>query len=211
MTDDRRILRRRLRSARRALTPAQQRKASQDLMRQLIHSQLFVRSWHIAFYLANDGEIDPAPLMAAARRLGKHCYLPIVSGWPADRMHFQRISRDQRWTKNRFGIIEPVANRQRQAPVWRLDLVLLPLVGFDPKGNRLGMGGGFYDRTLAYRRRRTQWMGPVLLGLAHHCQKVAELPTASWDIPLDGIVTDQEKIGSQRCLNSTASDGSRSK
>ncbi|SDR70952.1 5-formyltetrahydrofolate cyclo-ligase [Halopseudomonas xinjiangensis] len=211
MNDDRRILRRRLRSARRALTPAQQRKASQELLRQLIHHQLFIRSRHIAFYLANDGEIDPAPLLAAARRLGKHCYLPIVTGWPADRMHFQRISRDQRWTKNRFGIVEPVANRQRQAPVWRLDLVLLPLVGFDSTGNRLGMGGGFYDRTLAYRRRRKQWTRPVLLGLAHHCQKVERLPTASWDIPLDGIVTDQEKIWFQRCLSSTASDGSRSK
>ncbi len=211
MNDDRRNLRRHLRFARRALTPTQQRKASQDLLRQLIHNQLFVRSRHVAFYLANDGEIDPAPLMAAARRLGKQCYLPIVGGWPADRMHFQRITHDQRWTRNRFGITEPLVNRQRQAPVWRLDLILLPLVGFDSKGNRLGMGGGFYDRTLAYRRRRTQWKGPVLLGLAHHCQKVTEIPTARWDIPLDGIVTDQEKIWFQRCLNSTASDGSRSK
>lgn len=211
MNDDRRILRRRLRSARRALTPAQQRKASQDLLRQLIHHQLFRRSRHIAFYLANDGEIDPGPLMSVAARMGKHCYLPIVDGWPADRMHFQRIKKPQRWTRNRFGITEPVADRLLQAPAWRLDLILLPLVGFDSEGNRLGMGGGFYDRTLAYRRRRQHWKAPVLLGLAHHCQKVESLPSASWDIPLDGVASDRETIWIQRCLSSTASAGSRSK
>ena len=211
MNDDRRNLRRRLRSARRALTPAQQRKASQDLLRQLIQHPLFRRSRHVAFYLANDGEIDPAPLMAAARRMGKHCYLPIVDGWPADRMHFQRLGTHQRWVRNRFGITEPVAEPRRQAPVWRLDLVLLPLVGFDPSGNRLGMGGGFYDRTLAYRQRRRTWKAPVLLGVAHACQKVESLPAASWDIPLDGIASDREMLCFQRCLNSTASAASRSK
>lgn len=211
MNDDRRTLRRRLRSARRALTPAQQHKASQDLLRQLVQHPLFRRSKHIAFYLANDGEIDPAPLMAAARRRGKHCYLPIVAGWPGDRMQFQRVDGQQRWARNKFGITEPIAERRRQAPAWRLDLVLLPLVGFDPHGNRLGMGGGFYDRTLAYRRRRQHWKAPVLLGVAHYCQKVPRLPIASWDVPLDGIASDRETLWFQRCLSSTASVGSRSK
>ncbi|CEA03400.1 putative 5-formyltetrahydrofolate cyclo-ligase family protein [Pseudomonas saudimassiliensis] len=191
---DRSTLRRQLRAARRALSPLEQHQASQRLWRQLAQHPLFRRARHIAFYLANDGEIDPAILLEHAQRLGKHCYLPVITGWPADRMHFQRLVPGQRWITNRFGIREPLVDPDLQARPWRLDLVLMPLVGFDEAGNRLGMGGGFYDRTFAYRRRRQCWTGPRLLGLAHHCQKVAQLPTASWDIPLDGIVSDQQII-----------------
>ena len=191
---DRSTLRRQLRAARRALSPLEQHQASQRLWRQLAQHPLFRRARHIAFYLANDGEIDPAILLEHAQRLGKHCYLPVITGWPADRMHFQRLVPGQRWITNRFGIREPLVDPDLQARPWRLDLVLMPLVGFDEAGNRLGMGGGFYDRTFAYRRRRQCWAGPRLLGLAHHCQKVAQLPTASWDIPLDGIVSDQQII-----------------
>lgn len=191
---DRRTLRRQLRAARRALSSLEQHQASQRLWRQLAQHPLFRRSRHIAFYLANDGEIDPAILLAHAQQLGKQCYLPVITGWPANRMHFQRLVPGQRWVTNRFGIREPLVDPGLQARPWRLDLVLMPLVGFDEAGNRLGMGGGFYDRTFAYRRRRQHWIGPRLLGLAHHCQKVAQLPTASWDIPLDGIVSDQQII-----------------
>lgn len=192
--EQRAALRRQLRQTRRALTPLQQRQASQQLLRQLAQHPLYRRSQHIAFYLANDGEIDPSLLMRHARQLGKHCYLPVLSEWPATRMHFQRLQPNQRWTINRFGIREPLPDRRRQAKPWRLDLIFMPLVGFDETGNRLGMGGGFYDRTFAFRRQRQCWTGPRLLGLAHSCQEVSQLPTASWDIPLDGIVSDQRMI-----------------
>ncbi|HDZ56434.1 MAG TPA: 5-formyltetrahydrofolate cyclo-ligase [Pseudomonas xinjiangensis] len=192
--DTRTSLRRRLRQARRALSPAQQHQASRKLYRQLAQHPLFLRSRHIAFYLANDGEIDPALLMAHARQLGKQCYLPVISGWPADRMHFQQILPGQHWVTNRFGIREPRVCRSRQVRPWRLSMVLMPLVGFDTEGNRLGMGGGFYDRTFAYRRWRPRWRGAKLVGLAHSCQKVSALPIASWDIPLDGIISDTERL-----------------
>lgn len=192
MSNERSLLRRQLRQSRRNLSPQQQRQASRKLLRQLAQHPLFRRSRHIAFYLANDGEIDPAALIEQARKMGKHCYLPVLSAWPANRMNFQRLVKGQRWTRNRFGIREPLPNRGLQARPWRLDLVLMPLVGFDEQGNRLGMGGGFYDRTFAYLRRRQHWTGPRLLGLAHACQKVERLPAASWDIPLDGIVSDRQ-------------------
>ena len=194
MSTERTSLRRQLRQARRALPPLQQRQASQRLLLQLAQHPLFRRSKHIAFYLANDGEISPELLIQQACRMGKHCYLPVLARWPASRMSFQRILPDQRWVKNRFGIREPERNHPLQARPWRLDLVLMPLVGFDDKGNRLGMGGGFYDRLFEFRQRRQRWPGPKLLGLAHHCQKVDNLPTAPWDIPLDGIVTDQQVL-----------------
>ena len=69
----------------------------------------------------------------------------------------------------------------------------MPLVGFDAAGNRLGMGGGFYDRTLAFMQRVPR-PSPVLIGVAHQCQQEAQLPAAAWDIPLQLIVTDKKTI-----------------
>lgn len=183
-------LRKQLRQARRALTSVQQRKAAEQLRRHLAQDIRFLRARHIAFYLASDGEIDPAPLLRLATRYRKHCYLPVLQRWPATGMVFQRLVKAQRWQRNRFGIREPRTNRKRQIKAWRLDLVLMPLVGFDAAGNRLGMGGGFYDRAFAYRRRQPNTGRPRLLGLAHQCQQVERLPCAGWDIPLDGVVTD---------------------
>ena len=106
-------------------------------------------------------------------------------------MVFQRIHPGEKMQPNRFRIPEPRKNIARQRKVWTLDLVLLPLVGFDDAGGRLGMGGGFYDRSLAYLARRKQWRKPTLLGLAHECQKVERLAQASWDVPLQGTVSDR--------------------
>jgi len=185
-------LRRLLRTARRALTPAEQHQASKGLYRQLAQHPLFRRARHIALYLPNDGEIDPRPLLREAQRRGKHVYLPVLHAWPRTRMAFQCFERGESLRRNRFRIPEPVINRRRQRPTWALDLILLPLVGFDEHGGRLGMGGGFYDRSLAYQQRRTTWKKPRLLGLAHECQKVERLTQASWDVPLAGTVSDRE-------------------
>ncbi len=150
-------LRRLLRNARRALTTAQQRKATLGLYRQLAQHPLFRRARHIALYLPNDGEIDPCLLLREAQRRGKRTYLPVLHAWPRTRMVFQRFEQGEKLRPNRFRIPEPVTDRKRQRPVWALDLILLPLVGFDEVGGRLGMGGGFYDRSLAYQARRQTW------------------------------------------------------
>ena len=184
-------LRRLLRQARRALTPAQQREAARGLYKQLAQHPLFRRARHIALYLPNDGEIDPRLLLRAAQRRGKATYLPVLSPWPQTKMVFQRIRPGEKLRPNRFRILEPRLNIARQRKVWTLDLVLLPLVGFDDAGGRLGMGGGFYDRSLGYLARRKQWRKPTLLGLAHECQKVERLAQASWDVPLQGTVSDR--------------------
>lgn len=184
-------LRRKLRQSRRQLSPAQQRHAARRLYRQLSHHPLFRRARHIALYLPNDGEIDPRLLLRAAQRRGKATYLPVLNPWPRTRMVFQRIEPGERLRRNRFGIFEPVIRTARQRRVWALDLLLMPLVGFDGNGGRLGMGGGFYDRSLAYRARRKKSHKPTLLGLAHECQRVDRLPLESWDVPLLGTVTDR--------------------
>ncbi len=173
-------LRRRLRKARRALTPGEQRQAARGLYRQLAQHPLLRRARHIALYLPTDGEIDPRLLLREAQRRGKHTYLPVLSAWPRTKMVFQRIRPGEKLRRNRFRILEPRINPAAQRKV-----------GFDPLGGRLGMGGGFYDRSLAYRSRRQNWHKPTLLGLAHECQKVERLDQASWDVPLRGTVTDK--------------------
>ncbi|CRM35165.1 MULTISPECIES: 5-formyltetrahydrofolate cyclo-ligase [Pseudomonas] len=185
-------LRRLLRKARRALTPSEQRQAAQGLYRQLAQHPLFRRARHISLYLPTDGEIDPRLLLRAAQRRGKATYLPVLSAWPRTKMVFQRVRPGDKLLPNRFRILEPRADAHRQRKVWALDLVLLPLVGFDNEGGRLGMGGGFYDRSLAYLARRNTWRKPTLLGLAHECQQVDRLAQASWDVPLAGTVTEKQ-------------------
>lgn len=189
-----------LRNARRALTPSEQRKAAQGVYRQLAQHPLFRRAKHISLYLPTDGEIDPRLLLRAAQRRGKATYLPVLSAWPRTKMVFQRVRPGEKLLPNRFRILEPRVNVRRQRKVWALDLVLLPLVGFDDAGGRLGMGGGFYDRSLAYLARRQHWRKPTLLGLAHECQKVERLVQASWDVPLAGTVTDKQWYIAQASL-----------
>ena len=151
----------------------------------------FIRAQHIALYWPADGEIDPRPLMHYALRKNKKVFLPrLRSGF---RMQFVEYKKNTAMRRNRFGIPEPV---QRVAvAIGDLDLICLPLVGFDRHGGRLGMGGGFYDRTFA---RRTANRKPLLIGLAHHCQEVEELPCEPWDIPLAGVITDWEAIPASR-------------
>ena len=197
-------LRRMLRKARRALTPSEQHRAALCLYRQLAQHPLFRRAKHFSLYLPTDGEIDPRLLLRAAQRRGKATYLPVLSAWPRTKMVFQRVRPGEKLRPNRFRILEPRANICQQRKVWALDLVLLPLVGFDDAGGRLGMGGGFYDRSLAYLTRRQNWRKPTLLGLAHECQKVERLVQASWDVPLAGTVTDKRWYIAQTPLESAA-------
>jgi 5-formyltetrahydrofolate cyclo-ligase len=191
-TPSRPQLRRLLRNARRALNRAEQRQAAQGLYRQLAQNPLFRRARHISLYLPMDGEIDPRLLLREAQRRGKATYLPVLSAWPRTKMVFQRIRPGEKFRPNRFRIPEPLISARRQRKIWALDLILMPLVGFDDQGGRLGMGGGFYDRSLAYQARRKAWHKPVLLGLAHECQKVGKLAVASWDVPLQGTVSDKD-------------------
>lgn len=196
MTDtDRSRLRQQLRQRRRALTREQQQQAAQSLCEQLERQPLFTRSQHLALYLPNDGEIDPTPIIHSAWRLDKHCYLPVLKPGDDKQLWFVPYSADTALRPNRFGIPEPVADyRETRAPN-TLDLVLMPLVGFDENGGRMGMGGGFYDRTFAFKQSDHS-KPPYLLGLAHECQRVAQLELASWDIPLDAIATDARMIPS---------------
>ncbi|MCB1874388.1 MAG: 5-formyltetrahydrofolate cyclo-ligase [Chromatiales bacterium] len=181
-------MRRDLRQQRRDLTSAQQRRHAHAAANLLTRLPQFASSRRLAIYLQNDGELDTGPIAVMAWQRGKSCYLPVLRPGRQSRLSFALYTPDGALRPNRFGIPEPLGTRLH-APR-QIDLVLVPLVAFDLNGNRLGMGGGFYDRTFAYRRRGG--MGkPLLIGLAHDLQGVRSLRRYPWDVPLDGIVTER--------------------
>ncbi|MBQ0719684.1 MAG: 5-formyltetrahydrofolate cyclo-ligase [Gammaproteobacteria bacterium] len=182
-----------LRQRRRSLSARQQRHAATAISRHLRQLQAFQRAQRIAYYLANDGEISPHIAIDRAEKRGQHIYLPVLHPLKHNRLYFTSHRNQPELCTNRFGIAEPRLKRNPVAPVWTLDIILLPLVGFDRYGNRMGMGGGFYDRTLA-RLNNSDLKRPLLIGLAHHCQEVEQLQAQNWDIPLDIIATDRELI-----------------
>lgn len=181
-------LRRQIRAARRALGRHQQRTASRRLCARLALCAELKRAHHIGLYWPMDGEIDPRPLLK--RFPHKRFYLPALPRSGRTAMTFLHWPGASLRYRNRYGIPEPVLGRSASISPERLDLVLLPLVAFDPSGARLGMGAGYYDRTFAFKHHRPG-TGPDLVGVAHQLQCVDHLPMESWDIPLKLVATDQ--------------------
>ncbi len=181
-------IRRTLREKRQQLSTTQQQQAAQAIVTLVTRSPYWQRAQHIAFYIAQQGELDPCWLQQQAEQEGKQCYAPIVQH-PQRTLTFAAYTRNSQWTVNRFGIAEPISADHYSAQ--HLDLVLLPLVGFDRQGHRLGMGSGYYDRTFAHRPPLTLC---CLLGLAYAWQEVSGITPESWDVALHGIATDQELI-----------------
>ena len=142
----------------------------------------------MALYISSDGEINPAPLMHLLQHLGKEIYLPRLN-CDVSSMDFARYKSGDKLIKNCFGLLQPLPKAKR-INLRQLDLVALPLVGFDLEGNRLGMGGGFYDRAFKPSHRKS----PLLIGLAHQGQHCDELPADPWDVPLNWMATDQALI-----------------
>jgi 5-formyltetrahydrofolate cyclo-ligase len=186
--NSRRFLRQHLRQRRRQLSLRQRRHFSKQLCRVLSRHPLLLRSRHIAVYLPNDGEIDLSPLIKKLWQRHKHCYLPVLQQL-VPRLNFLSYQPTTPLRRNRFNIPEPHAAKNRRPP-WALDLVLTPLVAFDRTGNRLGMGGGYYDRSFAYLHRHHHHRQPRLLGIAYAFQQVPVLPYAPWDVPLWGVATE---------------------
>ena len=184
-------LRQEKRSLRRALSPAEQKHNSRLLSQHICRSRTYLSSKRIACYLANDGEIDPSQLIEHAWSMNKAVYLPVLAPFRQS-LYFAPYEADSRMKLNRFRIAEPVCHPSEWISARQLDLLLLPLVAFDQTGNRVGMGGGFYDRTLAYLQHLPCWKKPLLAGLAHEIQKVDKLQRQHWDVPLDYIITEKQ-------------------
>jgi 5-formyltetrahydrofolate cyclo-ligase len=181
-------LRKTLRARRHALGAATRTRLSRAITRHLLAAiGPAVRGRHIAGYAALADEPDLGAALAALARRGALIYLPRIDNYRLGRMSFARCDGDLR--PNRYGIAEPgqAAPARRAAD---LDIALLPLVGFDAHGVRLGMGGGYYDRAFAFRRYPRAVPRPRLIGIAFACQQVDALPVAPHDVRLDAVVTE---------------------
>lgn len=183
--------RRRLRTLRLALDPTQRLAAERTIAATLGRLRVFAPDRRVAVYLAMRGEVDLSPAIEAAWRAGALLYAPRITSRRRREIAFVPFVHGEPTRTGAFGIAEPLATAGTRLPVLRLDAVLLPVVGFDGDGNRLGMGAGFYDRALRGRRRPgSAWKRPRLIGIAYACQQLPRIVPSSWDVPLDLIVTE---------------------
>ena len=177
-------LRQQIRKTRATLTALQQQQAEDSITQQALAFIEERNAQHIALYVSFDGEISTDKLIKNLWAQDKHVYLPVLHPFNPNHLLFLRYLPDTPMLKNKFGIWEPKLNVQNVLPLDELDILFTPLVAFDKQGNRLGMGGGFYDRTL----QNWQNSSFIPVGLAHQCQQVEQLPTEAWDVPLHRIL-----------------------
>lgn len=178
-------LRQQIRLRRKSLTHEQQTQAAQQAAARMMGFAPVVEAQTVAAFLSFDGELDTRPLIEGLWRAGKKVYLPVLHPFSAGNLLFLRYFPDSDLVLNHFKIHEPALDVRHVLPLNKLDVLITPLVAFDTTGQRLGMGGGFYDRTL--QNWRAHGLFPV--GYAHDCQQVDALPVEEWDIPLPAVIT----------------------
>lgn len=195
MTDDRIALRRELRARRRSLPAAARIGGAEALAAQLLSLPFAPQAGYVAGYWAMDGEIA---LHAWQLRLPADCVycLPVLHA--DQRLRFAPWRPGDALAANRFGIPEPALAPESLLEPEQMSLIVLPLVGFDARGHRLGMGGGWYDRSLAFRQRRPA--PPWLVGAAFELQRVERLDAADWDVALDAVCTEAGSVDCRSAL-----------
>lgn len=190
-TDPRRELRERLSEARRALSPTQRIAAAQGLRQTLEALPEYHTDARVAGYWAVGGELALNLIIPPLLARGQQFLLPLIDR--QRELHFAPWRTGMEVAPNRYGIPEPVEATQTLA-AFQLDLVLVPLLGFDRRGNRLGYGGGYYDRSFAFLNDQARPTEPLLVGVGYAAQELAQIEPASWDVPLDFIATESELI-----------------
>jgi len=185
-------IRRDIREQRRLLSQRQQRQHSRAAARLVAGWFPYLKARHVAVYFDTDGELGLESLVSSARRCGKSIYLPVLHPFSDGKLWFSEWREFDRLQLNRYGIPEPVPRERKQVLPCMLDMVLVPLVAFDRSCFRLGMGGGYYDRTFAYRKSRLCWRRPMLVGVAHDLQRLERIDVNPWDISLDAVITERQ-------------------
>ncbi|MFC0322309.1 5-formyltetrahydrofolate cyclo-ligase [Gallibacterium melopsittaci] len=182
-TNQRQQLRQFIRKQRSALSIQQQLDAEQKIIAPVLEFLHTRPVKNIAIYLSFDGELSTKALIQTLWQQGYHLYLPVLHPFSDGNLLFLAYTPDTPLRKNKFSISEPKLDVTQVLPANQLDIIFTPLVAFDQQKNRLGMGGGFYDRTL----ENWQQKNFLPIGLAHQCQQVSEIPCEAWDIPLFDI------------------------
>ncbi|NIF23174.1 5-formyltetrahydrofolate cyclo-ligase [Candidatus Pantoea multigeneris] len=182
---DRKDIRQHMRHLRRALSAEQQETAADLVAEHALNFAPISQANRIAVFLSVDGELNTRPLIAKLWQQKKQVYLPVLHPFAPGNLLFILFTPETELHLNKLRIPEPPLDITQMATLDQLDVMLLPLVAFDRQGQRLGMGGGFYDRTL----QNWQQHGFLPVGLAHDCQLTDTLPVAAWDVPLPAIIT----------------------
>ena len=179
-------MRNRARQARHGIHENTHAKHSSSICRRFLNSALFFRGQNIACYLSTASEVDTSMILERAWRAEKRIFVPVIENQLE--MRFVEIKRNTRLERNQFGIWEPHSGIEISPK--QLDVVVTPLVAFDENMNRIGMGGGYFDRCFSFLQHRRQWLRPKLAGLAFECQKVEEICPNPWDIRLYHVFTE---------------------
>jgi len=185
------VVRRQLRAARLAVTAEVRTRAARKVVRLALRAGWLRQGRRIGFYMPAKGELDVSDLLTRAISMRVACFLPVVPGARQRKLGFTPLTGRDDWTHNRYGIPEHAVWRPKVRAA-RLDVLFLPVLGFDAQGYRMGMGGGYYDTSLAFLRRRRVWRRPLLIGVAFEAQRVAALPVDPWDVPLDAVITERQ-------------------
>jgi len=167
-------------------------KSSNQICARIRSLETYRQAKKIALYCAINGEIDLASLWDSAPLQGKACYFPVLN--EDKTLSFLPAMPNTPFKKNRYGIPEPDVSLDLAIPVQELDLIIMPLVAFDLRCTRLGMGAGYYDRTLANVKSAN------LYGVGYQFQRVDFIEAKQWDVPLDAIIT-QKAIYWRNVLN----------
>lgn len=177
-------MRREVRAARRQLAPEAREHADTAIRSAIRCLPVWRSARRVALFFAFDGEPDLIPLIGENER--RHYFCPVIT---RTEMHFAALGPRTRLAPNVYGILEPTDPELIDPR--SLDLVLTPLVAFDERGTRLGVGAGYYDRCFRFLAQRRLWRQPKLLGCAYQLQRRELIERMPWDIPLWGAVTEQ--------------------
>lgn len=183
-------LRKNICTQRRSVSKAFVEFASEKIMEKILDLPEIQNAHHIAGYFANNGEVDPLPISEKLLAQQKSYYLPTLDPNQTNHLVFVYYRPGDALILNRYKIPEPYVLEHNICPPQSLDIVLMPLVAFDKQGGRLGMGGGYYDRTFAFTKQSVVHK-PLLIGLAYEFQCVDQLDCEEWDVPLDRVVTEE--------------------
>lgn len=181
--------------AKRLGQPLEQQLACSKIITRLVLSDPdFQASEHIAVYLAMGGEVHTEALINAILLEEKSCYLPVLAQDDQKHLVFMPFDANTPLVTNRFNIPEPAFDETLAIAPNDLDYVITPLVAFDAKCHRVGMGAGFYDRTFAFLNTTPRPSNPILCGLAYGFQQVKDTEPESWDVSLNKVVTEEGMI-----------------
>ena len=172
--------------ARRSMSAEDRAIASEKISAKVIRSHEFFAASAIACYLPMPDEVDPVRIIQRALCANKRIFCPVIENH--GKMFYRRFERDSTLRRSDFGLWEPVDGEIISAR--NLDLVITPLVAYDDHNNRIGMGGGYFDRYFAFQKHAKRWLRPKLMGLAFDCQKVEKIGSNPWDIRLYSVVSD---------------------